>query len=562
MRTPLVTSFLVLVLLALPARAAELPSAMDFIPTDAQAAVVIPSLQRLDENSAELMSAIELTTIGSIGQMLRVLGPKDSLDMTGSAALVMPVMPHPGAAPPDEPFDAVVIIPTIGFEQFVERIGAQPVDGLHEFAYSGSTFYAAALGGGGGGYIALSGDAALVRAYATIKGMRKNHADELGDAGVRAIAESDVAVIAAGDGIEPVLDLMIQPLMRTAGAIGLLDPRSGSVQQAALEHLKGTLINRTRRSVVALTAGAMGLQINAVARLDGVPVVEPGEKHTKPSPLDLAPDAPFLFAASTRFDHPLIREVLAGVLRGGEPGLHADHEPPARAVLEALSKTDGASLVVYEPTEPLFMVGALSNTIIQWRGDEPKETVAAIRAVIEGLNGQTLGTDRLAVAYAPDSAAIGSMKLGRWSVTGAQINILVFGTQSMPRGYLGAEGTRGYLSIGSDASTLTAAAAMSEEKPSLTDSVYLRQLRRFLLERPAVEWYLNLEPVLKQFAPMLRMAVPGLDIPATLPPVAGAMDIDGDTVRITIFTPAPVLKLTVPMYRALSPSPQSQDSQR
>ena len=559
MMTRLITPFLILVTAAGVACADGLPGAMDYIPTDAEAAVVIPSLQRLDEHSAELMGAIELTTIGSIGQMLRVLGPKDSLDLEGSAAIVMPIVTRPEGDDNEDPIDALVIIPTIGFDEFIDRIGATPDGDLHKFEYSGNPFYTARLGDG---FVALSGDAEMVRSCKASGGMRKRHSAVLGDEDARTIAASDVAVIASGDGIEPVLDLMLQPFLQTAGAVGLLTPQAGDAQAKAIGRLKSTLTTRARRSVVTITAGALGLQINASAKLDGMPVLVGEHTHTEPSPLDLAPDAPFIFAASTRFDHPMIREVIAAAITGAEPGLNAEQPPVARAVLEALSTTDGASLVVYEPIEPLIMAGALSNTVIQWQGTDPSSAGVAIRAIIEGFDGQRSNKGTMNVAYAPDNASIGELKLDKWSISGAQMNMMVFGAQSTPQGYLGSSGSRGYLSLGATANMLTAAASMTAEKQSLTDNVYLRQLRGFLLERPAAEWYLNLEPALKQFGPMLQMAIPGLELPASLPPIAGAMGIEGETVRITLFAPAPVLKLTVPMYRSLTRSPQANGGER
>jgi hypothetical protein len=555
----LITPLLVLAVSAAAARADELPAAMDFIPIDAQAAVVIPSLQRLDEHSAELMGTIELTTIGSIGQMLRVLGPKDSLDLDGSAAIVMPILSRPEGDPDDEPVDAVVIIPTTSFDTFIDRIGASPQGDLHTFDYAGNPFYAAPLDNN---FVALSGDAEMVRACKPLRNLRAQHATELGAGDVRMIATCDVAVVASGAGIEPVLELMLQPFVQTAVAVGLLTPQGGSAQARAIDQLKNTLSTRSHRSVVAITAGAMGLQIDASAKLEGMPVVEGEHAHTEPSPLDLAPDAPFIFAASTRFDHPMIRAAIAAAVEGAGPGLNAEQSPVARAVLGALSQTDGASLVVYEPTEPLIIAGAFSNTVVQWQGKDPAEAGRAIRSVIEGLNGKQAGSGKLGVAYAPGNAVIGEMKMDKWSVSGVQMNMMFFGAQPLPQGYLAIDGARGFLSLGPNANMLSAAAAMTAEKQSLTDNVYLRQLRRFLLERPAAEWYLNLQPALKQFGPMLQMAVPGLEIPASLPPIAGAMDIKGDTVRITIFTPAPVLKLTVPMYRTLTRSPQANGGAR
>ena len=549
-RTRALICVTLLIALVGPARGA-VPAALDYIAPDSKLVVIVPSLDRLDQNANQLMGAIELTTVGSVGQLLRVLGPRDALDMSGSAALAMDTLP--GEPNTGDALDALVIIPVIGFDDFAQRINATKQGELYTLDYGGSPFFAAPLGGGR--FAAMSGSEKLVRGAKARSGQTVEHKAALGELAWATIERSDLSVLASEQGIASVLELTTEPLLRVAGAVAGVAPEAGGAQAAGLAELQALFTSQAERTAVSLSAGALGLKVEAVAKLKEPPAKQ--ENDEPGSGLELAPEGRFLFAGATRFDHPIVQTALERAGEQGEPGLVAEKPEMFRRVLGALAETERASLVVYEPEGPLVMTGLLSSTLVQFVSDNPGDIVAAIRDVMESLNGTTIDGSELNVAYAPGRASIGDTSFDQWSIAGAPVNLMLFGGQSIPMGLVGAKGRDGYFSMGPEPTQLRRALAQNAGTERMPGNADIRRLKQFLPGDPFIEWYASFETIAKQFRPFIQAAMPGTVIPNRLPPIAGAMDADDESVRMTIFAPAPVLRVTVPLYRAMvRPAPQ------
>lgn len=167
-------------LIALPALAGT-PQALDHVPADTQAVVVVPELGELlnDINSINRILGDEgEPMINMVTAMVRGM---PGINLEGSMAAVLSMEDHQG-----EP-DMVLLVPVSNYGEFTN--GVEGVNGIHEMPMGDQTMYIRNIGGG---YAAMGEIAEDVRDYNGEAGNLKTHAKALGRAGSRIADHNDI----------------------------------------------------------------------------------------------------------------------------------------------------------------------------------------------------------------------------------------------------------------------------------------------------------------------------------------------------------------------------------
>jgi len=143
-----------------PVSPPSLPAVVAKLPADAQAAVIIPSLSRLNAHASQFTAAMEVTNLSSIEQLLTVMGIRNGLDFASSAAIVLDLPDEPGIA-----IGMTLVLPVTDYGAFVTNFGVDlsaQRPGISTFNYFGRDYFAKSLGGE---YAIISESVDSIRAY-------------------------------------------------------------------------------------------------------------------------------------------------------------------------------------------------------------------------------------------------------------------------------------------------------------------------------------------------------------------------------------------------------------
>lgn len=167
-------------LIALPAVAGT-PQALDHVPADAQAVIVVPELGELLNDINAINGILGDNGEPMINMVTAMVRGMPGIDLNGSMAAVLSMEEHQ-----DEP-DMIFLIPVSDYDAFTN--GQESNNGVHEMPMGDQTMYLRSIGGG----FALMGEFAEdVREFDAEAGNLKTHAKALGRAGSRIADHNDV----------------------------------------------------------------------------------------------------------------------------------------------------------------------------------------------------------------------------------------------------------------------------------------------------------------------------------------------------------------------------------
>lgn len=557
------------------ASSAAPPRVLDRIPPEADAILAVDSVARLDQNTSQLLTAIELNAISTLSQALGAMGLRDGLDLTGSAAGVF--FNH--AEPADAATRFVLLLPVIDFNGFLKTLKAQPDEPVQRFEYAGATYFARDLGAG---LAAFGPDRELVVSFDAAPGRLESHLRTFGIRGRELADRADLLVIADTRSLTPLLVGALGPLVQGAPGAGLTAALLG--EDPRTRFASGLLDRVAEQSDVALLcvqAGPLGL------RLDLAVPFRPGSElaavcqaaPARPSGLHALPRQDYLFLGSLNLTHPGLRNLFLTAL---EPPVDAEARDAERApppallgAMNALRSVDTASIAVYTP--PSLMLGALTRTALTWEAPDAGVAAGAFREFVSSMNGQEMPGAGPADKAAPGgrvAAQVGPVSppmtvqpgevSEQWSIAfppgAAPTNMMLFGLGPGPSGYLGATQTRGIITWSRDRDLFSAcfdAARAPDPAHAATSDLMLSQVGALLPEDRCVEWYLNVRPALQQMLPLLGAAGQGAPprLPDALPPVGASVSLSDGSLHAASFIPAPLIRVVVGIMNRINAAP-------
>lgn len=559
-------TLLLLLWCAFPATAdPTVPDVLDYIPPSHQIILATTSIDRLDANSAQLMASLEMTTMSTLSQALVALGLKDILDTAGSAAVVITDVPDEAGAE----FPSIMVLPVRGFDQFILTVDARTQGGSFAFDYGNRPYFTKQVGER---YAAISADRALIESFPVDRAHAREHAARLGAVGSGIADRSDIVLIGDSAAMRAVSELVMDPIRRAISTAGAVDAEAAEAQATLLERFREQMLADARLGVIGVSSGPLGVLLDSAALFEADSLMDIASRDDRAAPptvqpLRRLPAHPFIFLAATDFAHPGIRSIVKDAL-----GRHAPQGPDAgpdtrSTLLRTLLDTDSGEAVVYLPSEPIIMGGIASNILVRWSSAQPDNVMKGFASMVRSLDGSSVksgpsGTALLRANYAEQQSAVGPITADAWSIsTDAQINALALGYNTRIRGISGVRGDEGFITTGDKPDLFLAAMRLPDQGAAILDDPVIRQLSEMLPERPTVLWMLNAKPVIDQFAPLAALAIPGLRIPPQIPPIAGSVKLDQGAVRMTVFAPAPLIKLGFSVTNATRPG-QGQPPQR
>jgi hypothetical protein len=527
--------------LAMGAAADAAPRVLDIIPSQGPVAVIAAAhVEQADAAVRRLLGTIGHEGYAGLAAVLDTMGARAGLDLAGSAAVVV----YP-AARGSGPLRTVLMLPVSDADRFFAGVGAEPDGGVQRFRYAGVEYFAR----GAGQTHALVGDSrALVERFDAKEGRLPVHAAAAGAAGRQILEGAHVVALTSAPGVEA----MVDSRTALAGPEARLNAAGdGAVSSTILGRLAHLARSESRTITIGLTILDAGARIDVASTFAADGVLARAAVATETvaaSALELFPADTVVAAVSIDAAHPGLR-ILADELAmpGRIEGVMVEAE---RAAMTAIESAEALGMAVFEP--PSLMFGGLSRAVVAWRAPRPEEPAAALRAWIESLHDRPIGSGRIVSAYTPSGATIAGRPADQWTISlpAASAGWLpfTFGSPPTVEGVTFLGGARGLASCSRDRELLDHCAAEIPIEESLARSPRLAASAGALPGRRLAEGFLDVGPVLKQFAPMLTRGGALAAAEERFTPIAAALTAREGSAGLAVVIPADVLRVAVAVW--------------
>jgi hypothetical protein len=528
---------------------AGLPAAMDLAPVEALAVVAVGKLADFNTHVSQLIGAVEAPAMMTPEQALGAVGLAGSVDMNGSAAVIVQRYDEEADHP-----ELIVLLPVRDYKQMLAGFGeVTNANGVDAFQIEGTPVFSKQVGA----YAALGNVENAVRAFQGKPGATAAFEARLGASGKELAASSDVVTFVNPQAAEPHIRKAMEGMSDQMGAMAGMGGAGGAAgaeqaQQQAKEAIDAFVRDATS-AAVGMTFGAKGAGLSASmnfkAGSECAASCKPGGDAT--ALLNRLPAQPFLFAFAVDMTAPLMRDWMKGMAAQGDAALAKQPMGlPGFNAAQFMELTDGQAAAVY-PSPGGLMGGLFVNTLMFTASRNPQQLAAETKKAYEAIQGQAGEGMGISATYTPGETQVSGVSVDGYSmiidVGGGGFGnpmAMLFGPAGGPNGYIAAVKNGLFQTFSRDTALLTKALAGGAGVGS-DESV--AQVAAQLPKGRCAEFYLGVKPVLDQalvFAAMF-LGPMQIDLPESLPPVGAGVASRQDGAIGSCFVPAPVIKVAV-----------------
>ncbi len=528
--------------------------ALDRMPTDAIVVVTTPSLERLDKNASNLMTAAELPGMSTPSQLMGIIGLRDGLDMSGSMALALMPGDMGGDLPP-----VVMLLPVSDYGAMLKGFGATPGEGVTQIMAAGETLWARQVDGG---FAAVGPIRELIEKFDDAPGKGEAHLERLGPTGRAALEDSDIAAIfdvpafmaTFGEGVNPLGGAM-QQMFAGGGLVG----NPADSMSPMMEAIK----RDASFGVIGMRAAGLGATLDlAVQFRDGTEMSNAAQAGGNSTGLLSAlPDDPFLVAFAVDASTPGMRQLIRTALSQGEA------QGNSTSILLGMVDTINAQAGVIYPNPGGLFAGAIARGIMYYEAADASKFKTEFQGFLEKINGSDDGTTTTTTSYAPGAATISGVtadsygvKLGFSGGRGGSPMMMFYGAPGGPSGHIAAAGRGVYMTTTPDQALMTKAIAAAQGGgKTLGANPQIETIGTMLPPSRTFEVYVGVKPIMDQVAAILAMAQRPLaaPVPADTPPIGAGVVVGGGGLRTTVMIPTPVIKVGMSLRETFA-APQGQ----
>lgn len=542
-------------LAVLPAIAGA-PIALDFVPTDSDAVVVVP-------NFGEFLSDVNAVNalLGDDGQpmlymMTAMVRGMPGIDLDGSAAGVLEFIHDAPNADEDmgEDFEdgngfsakGVVLVPVTDFAKFSN--GHRFNNGLFEMPMGEDTFFFRRVSDG---YAVIGDDADRVRSFDGTDGQLEANATMIGTSGNRIIAGNDLMVYfnfdAFADEIAQGQEEMENQgeMVRMMGGDDAAEGFDAFIEAVETMANDGSVfavgVNFDLETGVSIDAGLQFTQGSTSASYlqnNG----DAGKYFAN------VPNMDYFFATAFDFSGSGVQSLMNDYFDmatdlAGEQAIGLD--------LKALMSGVNGGVQVMGASDNI-MGGLFTNTLYYIDADEPSEYIGAVRKAFEqadaseqlfaSVDGESLeinGTDAFGYSVGVDMSGLDELAGGFGGPSPSMIMGMVFGADGGPSGYLANTGGGVVSTFSKDAQFFSAAVDAANGNNTLSTVSVLAQSSALLPDNRIFEGYLGADHLINTAGPMLMMfgILPEFEPVEPLAPIGMGVTADGGGVMLRAVFP-------------------------
>ncbi len=521
-------------LIALPAFAGT-PQALDHVPADAQAVVVVPALGELLNDINTINRILGDNGEPMINMVTAMVRGMPGINLDGSMAAVLSMEEHQ-----EEP-DMVFLIPVSDFEAFTN--GQEGVNGVHEMPMGDQTMFLRNIGGG----FAVMGEIAEdVREYNGEAGNLKSHAKALGRAGSRIADHNDMFFYVNVTQFQDVIDAGLAEMEAQGEMIEMMGGAEAAQGFDQMLHAMNTIAN----DAMSFAAG-MSFDQNAGVTFDfGLQFKDESSSSeylnnngNAGKYFSNVPNMDYFFAASYDMSGDGIQRFLGeymdlikkmdttGAMGGFDlKGMMAD----IKGGIQVMGASDN------------IMGGLFTNTLYYAEVDNPNAFIDSTRDMYAGMGDQmadagvqmtaTIDEDATEIngvqAYGFRMDMDMSQMQGMDAMGGpnpAMVMQMMFGGNG-PSGYMAPAGDHGLVvTMSQNPTFLSKAVSAASGKDSMGSVAAIKQTRSMLPENRVMEMYIAADHLANTAGPMAMMfgLIPEFEPIESLPPLGMGLTADG-----------------------------------
>ncbi len=555
--------------LALPttARGADLVTALDAAPADAELVMVVPSMQAFSDAVAEVAALFEIDEpdmTDALSAFKRDMGFTAGIEDEGPAIIV--VTDAQGLIERTDP-KVVMLVPVSDYAAFVTQLGGQPTGVTPiTMGHNQDDGHAKELEG----YAVMAEHADTVEAYTLgrqgvelIERVGRYAEDAAGDAQfavyldvkrvappLKAVLEAGVAAYAAEYEQEQAAGELPNPMLAAINLPGIMKLYEGALRM---------MLDSADAVMFTARFGGDGFVIeHAVQLSEGGPLAGylTGQAGDVTRPFEALPDQPYLFAST--LDHRAIdvRRMLTDMVDRveaelGETPLVSAWIEIARPSIEMYAGIDGSAQAVYAPDMMAAMItGSFVKSLTVHETNDAdgamstwKQSIESVPTLFEradvGLNATVTWTD--------NALTLGGQPVAQYDLR-FEVPPEVRSEMGPAAMFAGNAGQTGYVTTvdGLLLTTTTAEPALIQagieaaaNENGLGANPLLTEAREQLPANPVVEAYVSLDGLAGAANPLLAMMAGGtqLTVPESLPPVTVGLGVDGRALGVRVVAP-------------------------
>lgn len=478
------------------------------------------------------------------------------LNRDGSAALAI-LAGEDGRVNFDEEPPMVLVLPVADYAAFVQAGGGNAGDAVAEVDpfEQGVPAYVKNLGGG---FAAMGPVREAVEAFAGAAGQAAAHRKLMGPSGVASADASIIAVILDLHALAPAITAGMGEVKTQMEMMAAMGGGDLGAQAAAFDALSKTLVDEGQSGVVGFGVGDAGMSLNLALQFrEGTETAGfMSGKGSAGALLDRVPNQPYLFAFAADMAPPGVKALFKKM---NQAGLAANPEAARAmgvtdAIIRQLESIDGMSMLV--GVSPALMMGGLfSNTSAYVKTRDAAGYAAAMKNVMDTMNGKTIQGFTYHTAYSAGAKQEGTAKADEWSMrmepdpndpNAAQAAMamgMIFGPEGGLGGYLAPVDGGLVLTYSKNSQTLLQALDAAKGG-GLGADAGVKAVASSLPPDRALEGYIGVGHILEMVQGMAAMfggGGPQIDVPPDLPPIGIGASLNAGGARAVVFAPTKVL---------------------
>jgi hypothetical protein len=563
---------------------ADVPAALDRVPTNAGVIVTINDMEQVRSRVEDLAKSLKADFDKDVNNPINVtkkLLAAEGLDKHGSLAIV--AMPGADGKVSFEEGEGpmVMVVPVKDYAAFVKAMGGEDAKGVASLRVDGKPAFSKDLGGG---YAVIGPQKDAVESFTGKAGNLADHKASLGKAGQGIADKSDVMIISNVGVLKPQLQEGVDGMKAQMKNVGGMLPQGGEEAQAAADMMVAVadaFVRDAQTGIIGIGLGDTGLTLDFGAQFkEGTAsaklLSQPGKA---PSLLSHVPSQPFLMALAADLSAPGIKQALKDMAssgakvvdkkavidkkgaddkKGAEDKKGADDKKadPLNSwndIIKCIDKIDGMATVV--GASPAGLMGILANTSSFVSTSDPTGYIKAIREATTGMNGKTINGVKMTFDYKQEATEISGVKVDTWT---GQINVdpndpaaaqvqmmmpMLFGPNGMG-GMAGPVPNGVVKTMSNNTPLFTLAVEAAKGEKGLAADEAIKDVQKHLPENRTVEAYLGSKQILDALNGLLGMMGAGADIkvPAKLAPIGLGAGTTSGGIDVRVYVPTEVIK--------------------
>lgn len=531
---------------------ADLPPAMDRVPTDAMGAVAIRNLTAFHERVsqyAELFNVdLEAGGFSHMEQLLQTPG----LAKDGSAVVV--ILPHP---PEEENQDkyTVVLTPVSDAKAFATSLKAEG-EGVMKADLDGTTVY---MKDAGGGYVVMGPDETVVSGFKPAQGSSAKLKQAMGASAVKAADHADVVVYLTMPLVKPGIEAGQQQMKEQGEMVAMMAGGQGdqmAMVSKAAEAMAQSLERDGQAVVAAIGADEFGVTFDLIAQFkEGSSSANQFQVDGSANSIIAAlPQVNYLFAGALDTSSPIIKswmkEAQQQQAQAGGEAIGAWTQ-----IMASMDNVDGVGSMIGLPPGGM-MGGMLTASSMFIKTKDPQGFVTGMKAGIEGVNGQQVGQAKAKTSYKAGAVDVaGGKKVDSWemdipldpddpnAMMMQQAQMMLYGTTG-PAGLIGTTDTGVVMTMGKNSLLMGSALESAKTGKGFAGQEVVTPVESKLPGNRVFELYVGVKGIIDMVGPFVAMQTGGAPpkAPDRLAPVALAGSMSGGAVGMHFVVPREVLQ--------------------